>query len=288
MLKTTKFVMGCLTIATLGTGVLLPKTVQAEEKVTIQIPFEDYILDGESCQLTATTAEGDSVSVKNWKSTNESVATIDPKKGILKACTSGKVNITVEDENGGEYSCEIFVKSNQVTEYNGVDYAAVYDFNYYVNNPDAPVSEELKSDPQAAIANFVESGMHGAVPGCANFNPIQYAKQYPDIRHAIHQEGQDIKYYEDLKNNGGYDWTPFYMHYVNEGYNAGLSGRSASEEWIGYATVYDGVDYAGQYDCNQYLAENPGLSDLFGADDIVVLEHYVKYGGGNPAAEEQQ
>lgn len=90
-----------------------------------------------------------------------------------------------------------------VTVYNGVDYAAVYNFNYYVDaNPD--IKAAFGNDDLAVLSHFVNYGMKEGRCGCEAFNVLTYREKNGDLKAAF---GDDLKQY--------------YIHYMNYGKNEG-------------------------------------------------------------------
>lgn len=90
-----------------------------------------------------------------------------------------------------------------ITVYNGVDYSAVYDYNYYINaNPD--VKAAFGNDDLAVLSHFVYSGMAEGRRGCEAFNVLTYREKNGDLKAAF---GDDLKQY--------------YIHYINNGKNEG-------------------------------------------------------------------
>jgi hypothetical protein len=90
--------------------------------------------------------------------------------------------------------------------YNGVDYSAVYDKDYYLSS-NADLQAALGDDAEALISHFVEYGMSEGRQAKADFNAYSYMEKYEDLRNAF---GDDIKAY--------------YVHYINYGQAEGREG----------------------------------------------------------------
>ncbi|MDD6594599.1 MAG: N-acetylmuramoyl-L-alanine amidase [Catenibacterium mitsuokai] len=148
-----------------------------------------------------------------------------------------------------------------VTEYNGVDYAKVYDFNYYINH-----NADLKRvygtyDDIAALRHFVTYGINEGRQASATFDVNSYRRQYADLRKAY---GNNVKNY--------------YLHYIQYGSKEGRKAIGTTQ-MIDYVTKYNGVDYANVYDFNYYINHNEDLRRVYGLfDDYNVLKHFVTYG----------
>lgn len=89
---------------------------------------------------------------------------------------------------------------NALTVYNGVDYALVYDYNYYINKyPD--IKAAFNGDERATLQHFVQYGMREGRQAKASFNVGIYKKNYSDLRSAF----------------GNY-LPSYYTHYISYGY----------------------------------------------------------------------
>ena len=95
---------------------------------------------------------------------------------------------------------------NATTVYNGINYASVYDYNYYVNN-NVDVKKAYGDDENAVLAHFVNYGMKEGRQAKSTFNANSYRLQYVDLQSAY---GNDLKSY--------------YLHYMNFGKKEGRSG----------------------------------------------------------------
>lgn len=145
------------------------------------------------------------------------------------------------------------------TIYKGINYAAVYNPDYYLyKNPD--VKQKFGADTEAALAHFVDYGMNEGRCANANFDVYAYKSRYKDLRTAY---GNNLKSY--------------YMHYITSGQ---AEGRKATEvvNITDGVTVYNGVDYSAVYDYSYYLSKYPDVAGKYKNNDIGALEQFVKYG----------
>lgn len=147
-----------------------------------------------------------------------------------------------------------------VTTYNGVNYAAVYDYNYYVAK-NSDIKKEYGADDAAVLAHFVNFGMSEGRQGKESFNVYSYKNLYSDLRAVF---GNDLKAY--------------YLHYVNYGRAEGRTGTGYENTLVGAVTTYNGINYAGVYNYNYYTSANPDVKQVYGTDDAAVLAHFVNYG----------
>ena len=152
-------------------------------------------------------------------------------------------------------------ESKHLTVYagDGLNYASVYDYNYYIKKyPD--VVKKVGTDDAKVLAYFVEQGMAQHQQGSAQFDPVSYRLEYADLRKAY-----------------GNTWAGYYRHYVRWGEAAGLHGTGCTE-MKGYVTVYGSLDYASVYDYNYYIAKYPSVFNKYGYDDAAVLSYFVEKG----------
>ena len=92
---------------------------------------------------------------------------------------------------------------NPVTTYGGVDYSAVYDYNYYINKyPD--LKNAFDGDDAGAIRHFVNNGMRESRQAKAEFNVKWYKANYNDLYKAF-----------------GDDLPSYYLHYIKNGLREG-------------------------------------------------------------------
>lgn len=150
------------------------------------------------------------------------------------------------------------VITDGITVYNGVDYASVYDYSFYIkNNPD--IASAYPNDDMAALAHFINYGMAEGRQGSAEFNVFSYYNKYADLRAAY-----------------GHNWKSYYMHYLQYGKREGRIGTGTAV--LQGTTVYNGIDYAAVYDYNFYVAAYPDIKAAYGMDDVAALAHFVNYG----------
>ncbi len=87
--------------------------------------------------------------------------------------------------------------------YNGVDYSAVYNANYYINYY-TDIKASFGTDDIAAIAHFVQTGMNEGRQGISSFNVQVYKANYSDLQASF---GNNLKAY--------------YSHYITNGQKEG-------------------------------------------------------------------
>lgn len=146
-----------------------------------------------------------------------------------------------------------------VTKLNGVDYSAVYDYNYYISKY-ADIKRIYGGDDIAALQHFVNCGMKEGRQAISGFQVQSYYNRYSDLRRAY---GNDLKSY--------------YLHYIRNGKKEGRTATGVSS-MQNYQTVYNGVDYSAVYDYNYYVNRYSDIKKAYGIDDAKVLQHFVNNG----------
>ena len=146
-----------------------------------------------------------------------------------------------------------------ITVYNGINYGAVYDYNYYVNKY-SDIKKAYGDNDAAVLAHFVNYGMKEGRQGSSSFNVYSYRNQYADLRAAY---GTNLKSY--------------YLHYINYGKKEGRKGTGCTT-LQGFVTVYNGVNYGAVYDYNYYVNKYSDIKKAYGDNDAAVLAHFVNYG----------
>lgn len=147
---------------------------------------------------------------------------------------------------------------NPITTYNGVDYSAVYDYNFYIKKY-SDLARIYTNDEVGLLAHFVNCGMAEGRQAKADFDVFSYRNQYQDLRLAF---GKDLKSY--------------YFHYMNSGKKEGriATGVKTLQNPV---TRYNGIDYAAVYDYNYYSTYGD-LQSAFNGDDIELLSHFINNG----------
>jgi len=146
------------------------------------------------------------------------------------------------------------------TVYNGKDYSAVYDYDYYTaQNPD--VAKAMSGNKYETIKHFVEHGMSEGRMSSSTFDVYAYRAQYKDLRAAF---GED-------------SWIPYYNHYIDRGKNEGRTATGSRTITDGI-TSYNGTDYSDVYNYSYYIAKNPDVAATYPNDDLKVLIHFITFG----------
>ena len=146
---------------------------------------------------------------------------------------------------------------NGTSFYNGIDYSAVYNFDYYEsNNPDIKAAFGL--DDNRALSHFINYGMAEGRQGSANFNVNSYKNRYNDLRRIY---GNNVQAYA--------------IHYILYGKQ---ESRIALGDYIGGTSTYNGIDYSAVYNLDYYEKNNPDIKAAFGLNDSGALSHFINYG----------
>lgn len=136
--------------------------------------------------------------------------------------------------------------------YNGVDYSAVFDYEYYYNRyPDLQVA--LGKNYSVLLKHFVLSGMAEGRQAIEDFDIDYYKNRYSDLREIF---GDELELY--------------YKHYINCGKQEGRIACSY--------TVYEGEDYSDVFDYDYYYNRYSDLQSALGYNPSVLLYHFVNCG----------
>ena len=151
------------------------------------------------------------------------------------------------------------IEGNQNTIYDGKDYSAVYDYEYYISKY-ADLKKIYGNDEKAVLKHFVNYGMKEGRQAKETFDVKSYKNRYRDLRNAY---GNNLKMY--------------YMHYINYGQREGRKA-TGTVEIQAPVTVYNGIDYSAVYDYNYYINKYADLKKAYDGDDVALLKHFVNYG----------
>lgn len=162
-------------------------------------------------------------------------------------------------KEGRDQTTGVTELQNPVTKLNGIDYSAVYDYNYYVNKyPD--IAKAYPNDDVAVLKHFVACGMKERRSGNETFDVRSYRNEYADLRQAF-----------------GKNWPAYYKHYITNGQKEGRI-TSGVDELQNPVHVYNGKDVSAVYDYDYYTAHNPDVVKAYGDDDVAILKHFMLCG----------
>ena len=164
-----------------------------------------------------------------------------------------------------------------VTKAGGVDYSAVFDPEYYLENNDDVRSAYTETtyggvtmlDDSAVLRHFLSFGMREGRRGNEAFDVQSYYNEYRDLRLAY-----------------GTDLPSYYNHYVKWGKGEGrhASGCTSLKDPV---TKAGGVDYSAVFDPEYYLENNDDVRSAYTEttyggvtmlDDSAVLRHFLSFG----------
>lgn len=194
--------------------------------------------------------------------------------------------------------------------YNGVDYAPVFDADYYFERY-ADIRNAFGTDGNQALAHFINYGMNEGRNGNSEFNVFSYRGKYKDLQNAF---GTNLKSYYNhylyygLKENRNANpnsstytvtfkdgdtviktQTIVYGHgasapelYKNgailswdKDYSCVTSNITVNAKW---KYIYNGVDYWDIFDADYYLNKYSDLRNAFGTNVNSALVHFVNCG----------
>ena len=148
---------------------------------------------------------------------------------------------------------------NPITKLNGIDYSAVYNFNYFVSN-NAVAKKSYSNDDVGALKYFISTGMKNGVKGNSTFDLRSYKYAHQDLRLAY-----------------GSDNARYYIHYINYGKREGrrCNGVTTLQNPV---TKLNGVDYSRVYNYFYYINNNADIKKAYPDDDVAALKHFINYG----------
>ena len=187
----------------------------------------------------------------NYTPYQPNTATLDANWGVSVTCGAyGNLNFY-------RYFTAWF-GSTYSTVYDGVDYFAVFDANYYLDRyPDLQAA--FGDNGKAALTHFVQYGMKEGRIAISTFDVNSYKNRYKDLRRVFEN---------NLKK--------YYLHYINYGEEEGRIATGVAV--ISYITDYKGVEYSDIYNYSTYMSSYPDLSTVFSDNDAGAMAHFVKYG----------
>ena len=155
-------------------------------------------------------------------------------------------------------NAKTFVVQAASTVYKGVDYASVYQYEFYRSH-NTDLQKVFGTNTDKYLEHFVEHGMDEGRQGSEEFNLEIYKNNNADLCKAYGSKNKS-----------------YYMHYINYGK---AEGRNAKTFVVQAAsTVYKGVDYASVYQYEFYRSHNTDLQKAFGTNTDKYLEHFVEHG----------
>lgn len=146
-----------------------------------------------------------------------------------------------------------------VTVKDGIDYSAVYNYQYYIDRyPD--IKAAFGDDDVAVLDHFVRYGMNEQRQAIGSFNVVSYRNAYQDLRRAF-----------------GTNWKDYYLHYIKYGYkeNRMTTGVATLQNPV---TVYKQTDFSEIYDYYYYSSQHPKIAAALSYDDSLLLDYFVRNG----------
>lgn len=143
----------------------------------------------------------------------------------------------------------VYLNKRTETQFQGTDYAAVYNPEFYIRLNHSAVDGLKEED---CFEHFLTIGMSEGRTGSPNFNPNAYRYNYPEL---------ELRYGNDNK--------AYYIHFLHNGMREGLSGNY---------DIYKGKSYQKVFDYYYYSEFNPDVTAVLGKNPEKYIEHFVEYG----------
>lgn len=151
------------------------------------------------------------------------------------------------------------VQAKGISTYQGVDYSAIYDYEFYKNTY-SDLRASFGNRENLYIKHFVDYGMKEGRKGNSVFDVKSYMNAYPDLRNAF---GKNLKSY--------------YIHYLNYGRFEKRIPNGVTV-LVKPTARYHGVDLSSVYDFEYYISHYPDLKAKYIQDDLGAIEHFVLKG----------
>lgn len=185
----------------------------------------------------------------------------DLKQYYLHYMNFGKAEGRIATDNTTDNTTD----ANVAAVYDGVNYADVYDFNYYIGKY-KDLKAVFANNSIGALEHFVKNGMTEGRQAKDTFNVYSYKNRYSDLRKAF---GSNLKAY--------------YLHYINNGKKEGrIATDSNSEDEsttpVKGTAIVNGVDLSPVYDFAYYIEKYPDIKKVYGDDPDKAIKHFVKHG----------
>ena len=189
-------------------------------------------------------------------------ATETPKKtGTEKSSDAKTTDVPKAAEDTAKQDASEAKKKAKTypTVYGGVDYAAVYDFEYYMKKYPS-LRKKYGSKPKAALRYFVKYGMKKMQRASKGFNVKSYINEYASLRRKYRR-----------------NWKKYYLHYIRTGSKAGWHGTGCTK-MKNPLTKYRGKNYKSIYNFHYYIRRYASVRKKYRYDDYGALKYFVKYG----------
>ncbi len=181
----------------------------------------------------------------------------DPSKSTISPSAEPAAPSSGGDSKGGAEK-----KPGYVTVLDGVDYASVYDFNYYMKKYPS-LKKKYGKSPKKALEYFVRYGMKKMHRASAKFSVKSYVNEYAALRR---------KY--------GTNWKKYYLHFIATGSKKGWHGTGCSR-MKNALTKFRGRDYRKEYNFLYYISRYKKVRNKYRYDDYGALKYYVTHGRRN-------
>jgi hypothetical protein len=144
------------------------------------------------------------------------------------------------------------------TTYGGVDYAKVYDYDYYTTNVHPAFAG--KSDKEV-LQYFVKTGIKAGEQANETFS----VKSYRNAN-------------QDLRKKYGNQYSDYINHYLNTGYSQNRDTLGYDDKIKDPVTSYNGKKYDRVYDFQYYVDHNKTVRKKYAFDDFGAIKYFVTKG----------
>lgn len=184
----------------------------------------------------------------------------------------GRIATSESDSEGANRNPDFELGSKFTTTYGMIDYAPVYDYDYYVAKY-SDVRKAYGGNPDKVLQHFIRHGMDEGRIGKYTEVKIQYNDDDKTTKTTYEFNVHAYKNkYGDLRAAYGDNLKQYYLHYIKYGRAEGRTSELTP------VTTYQDTDYSLIYDYDYYINKYSDIAAAFSNDPSGALQHFVRYG----------
>lgn len=258
----------------------MPKTAAARPSTT-ENPDLDYETATVLSDKIAVKASPNSARIVSYLNQNETVKVL---KRADKPSADGQYWDTVVTETDGTYG---YVERSAISKITVSLPNYIFDAKYYADN-NADLKKAFGYNEYKLISHFTKYGMKEGRKSSPTFDAKYYLQNNADLKAAFGNDYQAAaKHFEQCghkelrKSSEQYDGR-FYKYYYADLTN--LSSEALVNHYIkdgikeGRIAGLDAATESVVFDLNVYLERNPDIKAAFGNNQLLIKEHWIKYG----------
>ncbi len=232
--------------------------------------YEHYLLTGKAA---------------GWDGSTDGPFPDDTKKDDGSSNSGNNSNSGSNSNSGNTSNSGNNSSTRPAAMYNGVNYAPVFDAEYYLSKyPDLKAA--FGSDKTAALKHFVTYGIKEGRQACAEFNVDIYRSNYADLKKAFGNDNSAyVKHYLEYGQKEGRNAQKLTQsnsdnksdNKNNSNNNSNNSNNSNNNNTNHVASAQE-KKYSGVYDYTYYRNAYADLRAAFGNDADKYFQHFIQCG----------